>query len=505
LTPFGRRRNHLIFLSRHKRMANPGHDLLPLIMTTVVVVIVSLVLVLEQSLEQEQDEQLQRLVASISLAVRRRSRDDGDGDDGGAPKRRKFICYDRKRTRDAIMMDYLGDNPIFDSKRFQRMFRISRKVYDQVKIISQASDPFFNRPEFDVTGRLNICNDAKIMIALKHLAFGVATFSWLDYFQMGESTARESVERLCDVITKSDELQAIFLRSYSKEDAKRVSNLHQFHHGAPGLLGSLDCMHVRWKNCPVALQGAYQGKEKCSTIVLEAVADHNLFFWHTAFGFAGSCNDINILDASPLHTSFVNGAHAKVDFEFSLNGRIFSKPYYLVDGIYPKLSRFAKTISVPLSRAERNYATWQEAARKDVERAFGVLQSKWRLLASPIKKWDEIRIQKMVMACIIMHNMMVEERLDGGGFPSDGGGYFIDINVEVTDDGPVADEAEERVGEMEAEVAIDRHHDPRESFEIDRIRYLTHTQLVVHERWARLYNEFEHFRLQQALSEHLLL
>ena len=67
------------------------------------------------------------------------------------------------------------------------------------------------------------------------------------------------------------------------------------------MLGSLDCMHVHWKNCPVVL---FLGKEKFATIALEAVADNNLWFWHAAFDFTGSCNDINILDVSPLHTHF---------------------------------------------------------------------------------------------------------------------------------------------------------------------------------------------------------
>jgi hypothetical protein len=63
------------------------------------------------------------------------------------------------------------------------------------------------------------------------------------------------------------------------------------------MLGSLDCMHTTyWKNCPVAWQGSFQGKDKGqSTIILEAVADHCLWFWHASYGFSGALNDLNVL------------------------------------------------------------------------------------------------------------------------------------------------------------------------------------------------------------------
>ena len=42
--------------------------------------------------------------------------------------------------------------------------------------------------------------------------------------------------------------------------------------GWPGLLRSLDYMHWKWKNCPKALLGQYQGHVKKPTIILEVVA-----------------------------------------------------------------------------------------------------------------------------------------------------------------------------------------------------------------------------------------
>ena len=49
---------------------------------------------------------------------------------------------------------------------------------------------------------------------------------------------------------------------------------------------------------------------------------------------------------------------------------------------------------------------WQEAAHKDFEQAYGVLQSHWCLLTCPIELWDSINMQQMETTMIILHNIM---------------------------------------------------------------------------------------------------
>ena len=159
--------------------------------------------------------------------------------------------------------------------------------------------------------------------------------AWRDYFQMGELTGWLTVEIFCSCVAHNPVFHACYLHTYVEDDAKHVSLLHEDVHGIPGMLGLLDCMHVHRKNCPITYQGASQGKEKFSTLVLEAIADHNLWFWHAVFGFTGSWNDTNILVVSPLHQQFLDGSHSKFDLEFTIDEQVFNKLFYLVDGIYP--------------------------------------------------------------------------------------------------------------------------------------------------------------------------
>uniref|UniRef100_A0A0D3BP26 DDE Tnp4 domain-containing protein n=1 Tax=Brassica oleracea var. oleracea TaxID=109376 RepID=A0A0D3BP26_BRAOL len=59
------------------------------------------------------------------------------------------------------------------------------------------------------------------------------------------------------------------------------------------------------------------------------------------------------------------------------------------------------------------FAQHQEAVRKDVERAFGVLQARFAIVKNPALFWDKVKIGKIMRACIILHNMIVEDERDG--------------------------------------------------------------------------------------------
>ncbi|KAD5803655.1 hypothetical protein E3N88_15015 [Mikania micrantha] len=52
----------------------------------------------------------------------------------------------------------------------------------------------------------------------------------------------------------------------------------------------------------------------------------------------------------------------------------------------------------------------QEAARKDVKRAFGVLKKKWHMIDNPCRIWHKSKIRDAMYACIILHNMILEDK-----------------------------------------------------------------------------------------------
>ena len=54
----------------------------------------------------------------------------------------------------------------------------------------------------------------------------------------------------------------------------------------------------------------------------------------------------------------------------------------------------------------------QEAARKDVERCFGVLQARFAIVNGPSRFWNAADMKCIMKTCIILHNMIVEDKRD---------------------------------------------------------------------------------------------
>ncbi|XP_073024334.1 uncharacterized protein [Primulina eburnea] len=124
----------------------------------------------------------------------------------------------------------------------------------------QEQDNYFVQ-KADALGRPGLKPYQKITAAMRILAYGVGADATDEYIKIGESTAIES------------------LRSPNAEDIERLLHIGK-QRGFSGMLGSLDCMHWGWKNCPTAWAGQYTGRSGRPTIILEAVADYDMWIWH---------------------------------------------------------------------------------------------------------------------------------------------------------------------------------------------------------------------------------
>ncbi|XP_013589104.1 PREDICTED: uncharacterized protein LOC106297410 [Brassica oleracea var. oleracea] len=104
------------------------------------------------------------------------------------------------------------------------------------------------------------------------LAYGQSGDTYDEYLRLGDSTSRLCLENFTNAIIHlfGDE----YLRSPTPEDLQRLLDVGEVR-GFPGMIGSIDCMHWEWKNCPTAWKGQYTRGSGKPTIVLEAVASQD--------------------------------------------------------------------------------------------------------------------------------------------------------------------------------------------------------------------------------------
>jgi Plant transposon protein len=303
-----------------------------------------------------------------------------EGPDGRSNPRGKRRQFNHHRAHAAIIEDHLGEFSLYTRDFKERFFRLSRpRVQCIITALANSGLAFYKSFRKDIFGNEGASMEAKVLLPIRTLAYGVGDHCFMDVYQMSPSMAQTCCTTFCRVIPQL--FGEEYMRLPTAADLRAITALHKEVHGVDGMLGSLDCMHTYWKSCPVAWQQSFKGKESGPTIVLEAMADHCLWFWHTSYGYAGAMNDLNILNQSPLLTRLTDGSFTSVEKEagvvpYPIGEKTHDKLFILVDGIYPRYSRFVRGITEPIGETESRFTAWQEGSRKDIERAFGAVSFK---------------------------------------------------------------------------------------------------------------------------------
>ncbi|CAJ2672776.1 unnamed protein product [Trifolium pratense] len=323
------------------------------------------------------DEELVRLYFEIQAQ-------EGVASSSRPRRQRMNIERNREEGHNRLFNDYFSEAPVYTYEQFRRRYRMHKHVFLHIVEALGQHDEYF-RMTVDATGRSSLSPLQKCTAVIRMLAYGGSADSVDDYLRIGETTTLKCVDKFTRGVISI--FGAQYLRRPTTEDVERLLQMGEAR-GFPGMLGSIDCMHWEWKNCLVALKGQYVR--------------------------AGSNNDINVLNQSHVFNDVLQGQALEVNF--TVNHTEYNMGYYLSDGIYPEWATFVKSIPMPQGDKRKLFAQHQEGARKDIERAFGVLQSRFAIIRNPARSWHLDALKRIIDTCIILHNMIVEdERATYGG------------------------------------------------------------------------------------------
>ncbi|XP_042432916.1 uncharacterized protein LOC122019525 [Zingiber officinale] len=202
----------------------------------------------------------------------------------------------------------------------------------------------------------------KCTATIRQLAYGVSADHYDEYLRIAEITVIQCLFNFCRCVIEV--FGAQYLRRPNAADNQHLLEMHEQRHGFPAMLGSLDWSH----------------------------------------------NDINVLNESSLFNDVLQGNAPEVNF--TINNTQYTKGYYLTDEIYPEWATFVKSFPCPQDPKRKIFKERQEAARKDAERAFGVLQSRWAMIKGLGRFWYKDNLKDIMYTCIILHNMIIENERD---------------------------------------------------------------------------------------------
>ncbi|CAL2240387.1 unnamed protein product [Prunus armeniaca] len=288
-------------------------------------------------------------------------------------RRRRAPNVDRRRESRGknLLEDYFIPNSLYPASKFRERYRMQPHLFQKIMHDICNYDTYFIQ-KHDAVGALGLIPEQKLTAALRIIAYGASAEQVDEIARMGKSTILECLVRFCDAVKNLYTRE--YLRKPTPRDLQRLLQKGEAR-GFLGMIGSIDCMHWQWHNCLTGWQEEYENQKGQKTC---------------------------LLGQSPVFD----------EVTYQINNTIYSGAYYLAEGIYPRWTTFVKTILNPQSEKERSFVSFQEGYRKDVERCFGILQARWAISRGAARMLDEEVLQSIMMTCIILHNMIVEDEYD---------------------------------------------------------------------------------------------
>ncbi|XP_033904651.3 putative nuclease HARBI1 [Acipenser ruthenus] len=163
-------------------------------------------------------------------------------------------------------------------------------------------------------------------------------------------------------------------------------------------VGCIDGCHVRIKAPPTNEAPCYFNQKSFYSIQLQAVCNHKGMFVDIFVGYPGSVHDSRILRSSPIYTK-----------------SLYPPPGYFLlgDSEYPCLQEpigiltpYKEPVQNPV---QAQYNAEHSRAWSVIERAFGMMTSRWRGIFSKTLEVHYKCAPMVIAACTVLHNICIAE------------------------------------------------------------------------------------------------
>lgn len=167
--------------------------------------------------------------------------------------KRRYINRDHVEDHNRLFAKYFLDNPVYTNDQFRRRFRTRKNLFLRIVEALGAWSPYFTLRK-DAFGKSGLSPLQKCTAAIRMLAYGSPADLMDESSGVAESTTMECMVNFVQGVRHIFEER--YLRRPTEVDIQRLLQFGEAH-GFLGMLGSVDCMHWEWRNCPVAWKGQF--------------------------------------------------------------------------------------------------------------------------------------------------------------------------------------------------------------------------------------------------------
>lgn len=182
--------------------------------------------------------------------------------------------------------------------------------------------------------------------------------------------------------------------------------------GMPGVLGSIDVVHVRQWAVTANLKQFATGKEKYPSRAFEVMVNHRKLIISVSIGFYGSVVDKTIVKFDETMRKIRDGYYASYTFEYyDSDGsvKVMNDVHSINDNGYLKWACMMEPSKHPESAEDFFWSEMLESLRKDVECVFGILKAMFAILKYGSRFPDQSLMDKIFKTCCTIYNQRILE------------------------------------------------------------------------------------------------
>lgn len=260
------------------------------------------------------------------------------------------------------------------------------------------------------------------VIALKFYAHGTSFRALGEQYGVSLGTISNVIDRVTDGILSSynDNIRM----PTTREQCAEISNEFFATAGIPNVVGCVDGSLIPIKR-PSINEHVFVSRKSYHAINAMFVCRPDLRFTYVDATFPGATQDAAVFRESQLRQGFIN--------------RSVPQGFLLGDSGYGLSQYLLTPVQNPTDRASASYNQAHRRTRNVIERAFGVMKSRFRCLdrsGGPLR-FAPLKCARIINAVALLHNLAIEMRLT-----DDGDRVAISENEDNSGNGPLNSDGE---------------------------------------------------------------